>query len=76
MTGEASRPRELVLASASPRGTKGGMGFLVGRDIQMPRIDRLFMDPIVSVGYFSDNESFIDGNPDFPNERAGSNDSD
>jgi hypothetical protein len=52
------------------------MGFLVGRDIQMPRIERLFLDPIVSVGYFSDNESYIDGNPDFPNERAGSNDSD
>jgi hypothetical protein len=57
-------------------GTKGGMGFLVGRDIQMPRIERLFLDPVVSVGYFSDTESYIDGNPKFPNERAGSNDSD
>jgi hypothetical protein len=57
-------------------GTKGGMGFLVGKDIQMPRIERLFFDPIVSVGYFSDSKSFVDGNPDFANERAGSNDSD
>jgi outer membrane protein assembly factor BamA len=52
------------------------MGFLVGRDIQMPRIERLFLDPIVSVGYFTDNDSYINGNPDFANERAGSNDSD
>jgi hypothetical protein len=57
-------------------GNKGGMGFLVGKDIQMPRIERLFFDPIVSVGYFSDSKSYVNGNPDFPNERAGSNDSD
>jgi len=67
--------QSLLLASAI-LGTKGGMGFLVGRDIQMPRIERLFFDPIVSVGYFSDNESYVDGNPGFPFERAGSNDSD
>ena len=42
----------------------------------MPGVDRLFMDPVVSVGYFRDAEAFIDGNPDFPGERAGSNDSD
>ncbi len=64
-----------MLASAIV-GTKGGIGFLVGRDIQMPRLERLFFDPVVSIGYFSDNESYIDGNPDFPDERAGSNDSD
>jgi hypothetical protein len=34
------------------------------------------MDPVVSVGYFKDAEAFISGNPDFPGERAGSNDSD
>ena len=34
-------------------GTKGsGMGFIMGRDIQMPGIKRLFFDPIVYVGYF------------------------
>ena len=75
--GKVGKPQKqsLMLATAIV-GTKGGMGFLVGRDIQMPRIDRLFLDPTVSVGYFSDNESYIDGNPDFPFERAGSNDSD
>ena len=75
--GKVGSPQKqaLMLATAIV-GAKGGMGFLVGRDIQMPRIDRLFLDPIVSAGYFSDNESYVNGNPDFPDERAGSNDSD
>ena len=34
------------------------------------------LDPILSVGYFSDADAYVDGNPDFPDERAGSNDSD
>jgi hypothetical protein len=75
--GKVGKPqKQAFMLATGIVGTKGGMGFLVGRDIQMPIIDRLFLDPIVSVGYFSDNESYIDGNPDFPNERAGSNDSD
>ena len=40
--GKVGKPQKqsLMLATAIV-GTKGGMGFLVGRDIQMPRIDRL-----------------------------------
>jgi hypothetical protein len=58
-------------------GTQGSaMGFFFGRDLQIPRTQRLFVDPIVSVGYFEDNRAFVDGNPAFPFERAGSNDSD
>jgi hypothetical protein len=71
-----SPQKQATILATAVVGTKGGMGFLVGRDIQMPRIDRLFLDPIVSAGYFRDNESYIDGNPKFQNERAGSNDSD
>jgi len=71
-----SPQRQATLLTTAIVGTDGGMGFLVGRDIQMPRIARLFFDPILSVGYFSDSDSYINGNPDFPNERAGSNDSD
>jgi len=68
--------KQATLLTTAIVGTKGGMGFLVGKDIQMPLIERLFLDPIVSVGYFSDSKSFIDGNPKFSGERAGSNDSD
>ena len=71
-----SPQKQATMLATGIVGTKGAMGFLVGRDIQMPRIERLFLDPIVSVGYFKDNESYVQGNPDFPDERAGSNDSD
>jgi len=71
-----SPQKQAAIMATAIVGSKGGMGLLVGRDIQMPGIDRLFLDPIVSVGHFSDNEAYIDGNPDFPAERAGSNDSD
>ena len=66
-----------VLLATIMAGTKGSvMGFLIGRDIQIPGIERLFFDPVFSVGYFDDNESYIDGDPGFPYERAGSNESD
>ncbi|MBW1851569.1 MAG: hypothetical protein JRJ15_09085 [Deltaproteobacteria bacterium] len=58
-------------------GTKGSaMGFLMGRDLQTPWSKRLFLDPVVSIGYFKDNDAYINGDPRFPNEDAGSNDSD
>lgn len=58
-------------------GTKGsGLGFLMARDIQFPGIERLFFDPIVSVGYFKDFDAFIDGNPAYTGMRSGANDSD
>ncbi len=76
--GVVGRPqKQAMLLATIMAGTKGSaLGFLIGRDLQMPRIERLFLDPVISVGYFKDIESYINGNPDFPNERAGSNDSD
>ena len=58
-------------------GSKGSiMGFLIGRNLRLPWSDRLFLDPIAQIGYFKDADSYTDGNPDFPAERAGSNGSD
>lgn len=58
-------------------GTKGsGMIFLRAKDLLIPGSNRLFVDPIFSVGYFHDNKVFLNGNADFPNEQAGTNDSD
>ena len=76
--GVVGRPqKQATLLATAMAGTKGSaMGFLVGRDLQMPRIERLFLDPIISVGYFKDNDAYINGNSDFPDERAGGNDSD
>ncbi|HID29083.1 MAG TPA: hypothetical protein EYP19_03665, partial [Desulfobacterales bacterium] len=68
--------RSTILTTAMA-GTEGtGMASLIGRDIKLPRIKRLFLDPIVSVGYFEDVDGYINGNPQFRDERAGSNDSD
>jgi hypothetical protein len=64
-----------VLATAMV-GTKGSaMGFLMGRDFLLPAFDRLFFDPIVSVGYFDEIEAYIDGNPAYTGRRSGANDS-
>ena len=71
-----SLQKQATILTTAIVGTKGGMGFLVGKDIQMPLVERLFLDPIASVGYFSDSKSFVDGNRKFQNESAGSNDSD
>lgn len=69
--------KQAALISSAMVGSKGsGMGFLMGRDLQMPLFDRLFLDAIVQVGYFQDLDIYVDGNRDFPDERAGSNDSD
>jgi len=58
-------------------GSKGSaMGFLVGQDLQLPGTRRLFLDPVISLGYYQNIEAYIDGNPAFPDERSGSNDSD
>ena len=65
-----------ILATAMV-GTKGSaMGFLMGRDLRIPWSERLFLDPVVSIGYFKENDAYINGNPLFPDEDAGSNDSD
>ena len=69
--------KQAALISTAMVGHKGsGMGFLMGRDLQMPFVDRLFLDAIVQAGYFQDLDLYVNGNRDFPDERAGSNDSD
>jgi hypothetical protein len=71
------QPQAGLVASVMA-GTEGSvMGFLMGQNIRPVRsLERLFVDPILSIGYFDNADIFIDGNPDFPDERAGSNDSD
>ena len=57
-------------------GTRGsGMLLLAGQDLRTPWLDRLFIDPFASVGYFGEIESYTNGNPEFPNQDAGRNSS-
>ena len=70
------QPQSAFIATAMVGSKGSAMAFLMGRDIRVFGVERLFLDPIVSTGYFSDNDAFISGNPDFPGERTGSNGSD
>jgi hypothetical protein len=55
--------------------TGSAMLLIAGQDLRTPWLERLFIDPFASVGYFGDTESYINGNPDFPDQDAGTNDS-
>lgn len=52
------------------------LGFAMAQNLRFSGLDRLFIDPMLSVGVFDEAESYIDGNPAFAGERAGTNDSD
>ena len=51
------------------------MLLIAGQDLRTPWLERLFIDPFASVGYFGETDSYINGNPDFPNQDAGTNSS-
>ncbi|MGD8469780.1 MAG: BamA/TamA family outer membrane protein [Desulfobacterales bacterium] len=65
-----------MIATAIAGSQGSAMGFMMAKDLRIPYTRRLFMDAVAQAGYFQDNEIYVDGNPDFPDERAGSNDSD
>jgi len=50
-------------------------GMLGGYNLRVPGIERLHMRPTVMVGHYTHMRIYVDGNPNFPNERAGSNES-
>ena len=57
-------------------GTKGTYFFAGGgTDMRVPGFERLFVDIMFSSGYYVDDTLYINANPDFRNERAGSNES-
>jgi hypothetical protein len=69
--------RDSMVLGTIMAGTKGSvLGFVMGRNLPVLGIERVFLDAIFSAGYFGENDIYIDGNPAFPNERAGTNDSD
>ncbi len=74
--GGVPEPQSSLLATGIAGSAGSAMLALLGRDIRLPGTERFFVDPIVSVGYFDTIESYIDGDPKFPGDRAGSNQSD
>jgi hypothetical protein len=57
-------------------GTAGsGMLFVRAQDLLVPGFDRLFLDPIFSLAYVHGDYAYVSGNPQYPLQRAGTNDS-
>jgi hypothetical protein len=69
------QPQADLLGSAMVGSKGSGLVFLIARNLRLDSLDRLFLDPTLSIGYFNENDAFIDGNPNFPDERAGANSS-
>lgn len=64
-----------VLGSLMVGSSGSALGFVMAEDLRFPGLDRLFIDPIFSLGYYDEFDSYINGNPDFAGQRAGTNDS-
>lgn len=52
------------------------LGFAMAQNLRFPGLDRLFIDPMLSIGVFDEADTFIEGNPAFLGQRAGTNNSD
>ena len=75
------QPQSSLIATVMGGSEGAAMGFVAGQNLRLPGpdhmgLDRLFVDPVASIGYFSDVDTYIDGDPNFTGDRAGSNDSD
>jgi len=70
------QPQATTIATVIAGSNSSAALFLLTRDIRAPYTQRLFFDTDLAVTTYGTIQSYISGNPDFPNERAGSNNSD
>jgi hypothetical protein len=70
------QPQSTVLGTVIVGSEGSAMGFVMAQDLQLPGVNRLFIDPVVSFGYFDDFDAYINGNPRFAGDRSGTNNSD
>lgn len=64
----------LGTVTAGTRGSYTVAG--AGVDYRAPGTERLFLSPMLCVSRYVNDRVYVDGNPDYPDSRAGSNDSD
>lgn len=67
------QPQARILGTVIVGNEGSALGFLAAEDLRFPRLDRLFIDPIFSIGYYDEADTYTDGNPYFAGERAGTN---
>lgn len=70
------QPQASTFATLIGSGNGSVYGFLAYRDVAVPGLERLFINGQLNVGRFGTIDIYADGNPDFPDERAGSHNSD
>lgn len=68
--------KQSALIGTGMVGSEGSAAFyLLARDVQLPSTERWFLDAIASISYLAESDVYLDGNPEYPDVRAGSNDS-
>ncbi len=70
------QPNARVLGTVMAGSEGSQLAFLMAQDLRFSGLDRLFVDPVLSFGHYADADTYIDGNPGFPGQRAGTNGSD
>lgn len=70
-------PKSESLYYGTVYATDNGSDFFMigGNNLRVPGVERLYMRPRLMVGHYTHMRIYVDGNPDFLNERAGSNES-
>jgi len=64
-----------MVATATVTSNNSWMDFLYSGDYQLPFADRLFFDTTLYRTNFTHNPQYVNGNPDYSDQAAGSNDS-
>jgi hypothetical protein len=71
----ASNPQSLYYGTIYGTDNGSAMALIGGYDLPMFGSERLHIRPSALFGHFTHMRIYVDGNPNFPNERAGSNES-
>lgn len=70
------QPQTAIVANAFVSGNGSSQFFMQAANIQMPFMPRLFANAWMFIADWGETDSYQDGNPNFPDEIAGGNDSD
>ncbi len=65
----------IAIGAALVSDNESGYGFLKIKNLQLPWIKRVFLEPEFFAGEFGTIDIYLDGNPDFTDETSGNNDS-
>lgn len=73
--GPKSHPHSLYYGTAYVTDNGSALAMVGGHNLPVPGTDRLHLRPDFIFGHFTHMRVYVDGNPDYPTERAGSNES-